>query len=53
MYAIIKDGKVSELVKEHVEGSIKCDKPIYINGRRYAGRLPKVGYEWNGTSFNG
>ena len=52
-YAKLKDNKVTEIVKSETKpkGAIECDKPIYIGGRRYAGRLPKIGYTWDGHKF--
>ena len=54
-YAKLKDNKVTEIVKSETKpkGAIECDKPIYIGGRRYAGKLPKIGYTWDGSAFQG
>ncbi len=51
MYAKLKNGKVVEVVKDYVSNAIKCNKPIYINGIRSVGRIPKVGYVWHGDKF--
>lgn len=53
-YAIVKDGKVTgfKRTSEPDENMVECNKPIYVNGVRYPGNIPKEGYSWDGEKFS-